>query len=71
MKMGLWLDAREAFLIDEKGEQIRQVGSEIESHVRYEGETDQQGRFGDQYVSGEGSKDERHNHGIRFRDQLN
>jgi hypothetical protein len=64
MKRGIWLDKRESFLIDESGEQVQKISSDVESHVRYKGETDHQGKFGGQSVSPESGKNEREHHQV-------
>ena len=51
--IGVWLDTEKAFIItiEENDSKIETIESEIESRVRFKGETKALSRFGNQYVN--------------------
>ena len=63
-KVGVWIDRREANIINLENESIQKktIYSDIETRVRYEGEGKQFGRFGDQYLVDEKGKQNRQEH---------
>ena len=66
-KVGIWLDQKEANIIeinDDKYE-LKSIYSEIETRERFPGEKKQFGRFGEQYINDEKSKK------LRIEDQTN
>ncbi len=60
-KVGIWIDQKEANLITltKKAVHSKTIYSDIESHVRIEGEKKHFGRFGDQYLVDEKGKENR------------
>lgn len=65
MKKAVWIDRKEACFIKGDGSTLWRKESPIESQERYEGETSQQGRFGDQFVNPEKGKEERFRHQVK------
>lgn len=63
-KVGVWIDQREANIINLENEAIQKktIYSDIETRVRVEGEKKQFGRFGDQYLVDEKGKQNRLEH---------
>ena len=59
LQIGVWLDGKEAVLVYlGDGEISREhVTSEIDSQPRYDGEGNQESRFGTQFLSGETKRD--------------
>lgn len=62
-KVGIWLDQKEAIIItlDDNSITKRKVYSEIETRKRIPGESKIFGRFGDQYLNDEKSKENKIN----------
>jgi stalled ribosome rescue protein Dom34 len=60
-KTGIWIDRKFAIIVSfiNGDKTVDTVESGIESHERFEGETDQQGRFGGQFLSDERSREHR------------
>lgn len=59
--MGVWLDGSKAVLVTLQGEKekLLKIESGIETHERIDGETNQSGRFGNQFVENEHAKEKR------------
>lgn len=59
--MGLWIDTTKAVLvkIEDDETDIRTLKSGIDTHERIDGESGHQGRFGDQFVAHERTKENR------------
>jgi hypothetical protein len=53
MKKAIWIDTSKALLIDEQGTAIEHIESPIQTRVRVDGESDDQGKFGGQAVTHE------------------
>lgn len=51
--IGVWLDTEKAYIItiEEKNVKVEKIESEIESRVRFKGETKAYSRFGNQFVN--------------------
>ena len=51
--IGVWLDTEKAYVItiEEKDAKVKIIESEIESRVRYKGETKAYSRFGNQFIN--------------------
>lgn len=60
-KVGIWLDQKEANVITlfENTQQQKIIYSDIETRERFEGETKQYGRFGEQYLNYEKGQQKR------------
>ena len=60
-KTGIWIDRKKAIIVSfiNGDKTVDTIDSGIESHERFEGETDQQGRFGGQFLSDERSREQR------------
>ncbi len=60
-KVGIWLDQKEANVITlfENTQQQKIIFSDIETRERFEGETKQYGRFGEQYLNYEKGQQKR------------
>jgi hypothetical protein len=58
---GIWIDKSKAIIISIAGgkSEIKEINSEIETRVRFQGETKQFGRFGNQYLSDQEKKEHR------------
>jgi len=57
--VGVWLDGSKAVVVSISGRDsaVSTIASGIETHARIEGETNQAGRFGNQFVEDERSKE--------------
>ncbi len=64
-KAGIWIDSKKAMIIDPKESRIKTLDSGIESRERFEGETEQEGRFGAQFVNKEKVKKNRQQHQVK------
>lgn len=66
MEKGVWIDTRKAYIVALTDETVNSyvVESEIEEQERYPGEGKSFGRFGDQYLNDEATKDNRHEHQV-------
>jgi len=51
--IGVWLDTEKAYIItiEDSGTKVDMIESEIESRVRFEGETKSSSRFGNQFIN--------------------
>jgi hypothetical protein len=58
-KAGIWIDSRTAMIIDPIQPRIKTIESGIESRERIEGESEQPGRFGTQFLNKEKVKKNR------------
>ena len=58
-QIGVWIDTKKAKIVTLDGDQkeLKIIYSEIETRERIAGESNQPGRFGDQYLDQEKSKD--------------
>lgn len=61
MKKGVWIDLHQALIIPENGTKIVRVNG-IETRVREEGEGNDQGRMGDQFIDPEKKRQEKRHH---------
>ena len=59
--MGVWLDGSKAVLVTIQGDgtKLNTIKSGIDTHERIEGETNQSGRFGNQFVEDRKAKEKR------------
>jgi hypothetical protein len=70
-KAGIWIDSRIAMIIDPVEPRIKTIESGIESRERFEGESEQEGRFGTQFMNKEKVKKNRQQHQVkRFIDEI-
>ena len=70
-KAGIWIDSRIAMIIDPVEARIKTIESGIESRERFEGESEQEGRFGTQFLNKEKVKRNRQQHQVkRFIDKV-
>ena len=60
-QIGIWIDTKTAKLVTLAGEQkkLKIIESEIETRERVPGESNQPGRFGEQYLDNEKSKEQK------------
>ncbi len=67
METGVWIDSRTAFIVSLAEDEIKTktVRSEIEEHERFPGEGKTFGRFGEQYLNDESSKEKRYEHQVQ------
>lgn len=58
---GIWIDKSKALIVNLIGDksEIEEINSEIETKVRFEGETKQFGKFGGQFLSNQEKKEHR------------
>jgi len=64
--IGIWIDHEKAYLITltEEGETFETIESEIETRVRFEGETKNYSRLGNQFINPQKKKTERYKHQV-------
>ena len=57
-QIGIWIDTKKAKIVTLSGDQrnLKTIDSDIETRERYEGDSKQSGRFGDQYLDNEKAK---------------
>lgn len=66
-RIGIWLDSKKAVIlsISNKGEELVKVKSEIESKVRFYGETKKVTRMGNMFIDPEKTKEQRRLHQMK------
>ncbi|MBT8262382.1 MAG: hypothetical protein KJO05_06140 [Bacteroidia bacterium] len=64
-KAGIWIDSKKAMIIEPGAPYIKTIESGIESRERFEGESEQEGRFGTQFLTNEKVKKNRQQHQVK------
>jgi hypothetical protein len=64
-KAGIWIDSQKAMIIEPNDADIKIIESGIVSRERFEGESEQEGRFALQFVNNEKVKKNRHQQQVK------